>query len=179
MAPSWWKDNRGNSFETLSWLYGCYVTVSYERAFNYLEKVSRTWIIDSGVFYYICIEKSWFTTRRFYEVDISIVSFLIVSEGIGTVVLIFDDYEFIFIDVIYVFRLKVNVLFIERLKKDNYIGYLNWLFKLVSTSFIWRRNGQNSRGGWYIIRIFGNFVWKDLWDRSLWSFKDVLCGNSS
>ena len=84
------------------------------------------WIIDSNTSYHICIEKRWFTIRRSYEVDISIVSFLTAFEGIGTVVLIFDDYEFAFINVIYVSRLKVNVLSIERLKKDNYIGYLNW-----------------------------------------------------
>ena len=82
-------------------------------------------IIDSGAFHYICIEKSWFTTRRPYKVNISIISFLIASEGIGTVVLIFDDYELTFINVIYVSRLKINVFSTERLKKDNYIDYLN------------------------------------------------------
>ena len=89
------------------------------------------WIIDSNVFYYIYIEKSWFTTRRSYEVDIFIISFLTISEGIGTVVLIFDDYELTFINVIYVSRLKINVLSTERLKKDNYIDY----FKVLKTYY--------------------------------------------
>ncbi len=70
-------------------------------------------------------KKSWFTTRRFYKIDIYTTSFSTTSENIGTVVLIFNDYKLTLNGVIYVSRLKINVLSTERLKKNHYIDYLN------------------------------------------------------
>ena len=49
------------------------------------------------------------------------------SEGVGTVQLPVGDYELALQDVIHVPDLRLNILSAERLKKDNYIGYSNWI----------------------------------------------------
>jgi Reverse transcriptase (RNA-dependent DNA polymerase)/Integrase core domain len=88
---------------------------------------AEKWIIDTGASHHFCARKEWYQTYENLVTNISTAGPSIQSEGVGTVRLPIRDYEIALQNVIHVPELRLNILSTERLKKDNFIGYSNWI----------------------------------------------------
>jgi Reverse transcriptase (RNA-dependent DNA polymerase)/Integrase core domain len=88
---------------------------------------AEKWIIDTGASHHFCARKEWYQTYENLVTNISTAGPSIQSEGVGTVRLPVGDHEIALQNVIHVPELRLNILSAERLKKDNFIGYSNWI----------------------------------------------------
>jgi hypothetical protein len=88
---------------------------------------AEKWIIDTGASHHFYARKEWYQTYENLVTNVSTAGPSIQSEGVGTVRLPVGDYEIALQNVIHVPELRLNILSAERLKKDNFIGYSNWI----------------------------------------------------
>jgi len=88
---------------------------------------AEKWIIDTGASHHFCARKEWYQTYENLVTNVSTAGPSIQSEGVGTVRLPVGDHEIALQNVIHVPELRLNILSAERLKKDNFIGYSNWI----------------------------------------------------
>lgn len=92
-----------------------------------MGNTAEKWIIDTGASHHFCARKEWYQTYENLVTNISTAGPSIQSEGVGTVRLPVGDHEIALQNVIHVPELRLNILSAERLKKDNFIGYSNWI----------------------------------------------------
>ena len=92
-----------------------------------MGNAAEKWIIDTGASHHFCARKEWYQTYENLVTNVSTAGPSIQSEGVGTVRLSIGDYEIALQNVIHVPELRLNILSTERLKKDNFIGYSNWI----------------------------------------------------
>jgi len=88
---------------------------------------AQRWIIDTGASHHFCARKEWFKTYQDLATDVTTAGPSIRSEGVGTIRLPVGDNDIALQNVIHVPDLRLNILSAERLKKDNCIGYSNWI----------------------------------------------------
>jgi hypothetical protein len=88
---------------------------------------AKRWIIDTGASHHFCSRKEWFRTYEDLTTDVTTAGPSIRSEGAGTIRLPVGDHHIALQNVIHVPDLRLNILSAERLKKDNCIGYSNWI----------------------------------------------------
>lgn len=92
-----------------------------------MGNAAQRWIIDTGASHHFCARKEWFQSYKDLATDVTTAGPSIRSEGIGTIRLPVGDNDIVLQNVIYVPDLRLNILSTERLKKDNCIGYSNWI----------------------------------------------------
>ena len=92
-----------------------------------MGNTAEKWIIDTGASHHFCARKEWYQTYENLVTNVSTAGPSIQSEGVGTVRLPVGDHEIALQNVIHVPELRLNILSAERLKKDNFIGYSNWI----------------------------------------------------
>ena len=92
-----------------------------------MGNAAQRWIIDTGASHHFCARKEWFQTYEDLATDVTTAGPSIRSEGTGTIRLPVGDNDIALQNVIHVPDLRLNILSAERLKKDNCIGYSNWM----------------------------------------------------
>ena len=92
-----------------------------------MGNAAKRWIIDTGASHHFCSRKEWFRTYEDLTTDVTTAGPSIRSEGAGTIRLPVGDHHIALQNVIHVPDLRLNILSAERLKKDNCIGYSNWI----------------------------------------------------
>ena len=92
-----------------------------------MGNAAQRWIINTGASHHFYARKEWFQTYEDLATDVTMAGPSIRSEGTGTIRLPVGDNDIALQNVIHVPDLRLNILSAERLKKDNCIGYSNWM----------------------------------------------------